>query len=226
MSTRAQIEIQQIVDRLALAIVEHRLPPGARLTEAKLVEALGANRNHVRAALQRLATEQKIVSILPNRGAFVASPTVDEARQVFEARMILERAIISLAVRNLTPRNKNRLLKQLEKETESLKTGKRQEMIRESGQFHKLLALIAGNQVLAELLDGLITRSSLILALYQAMPHSECSIDEHQALTNAVLAGDEARAVSCMDHHMHTLEQSLLLDKRSTAVDLTEALSV
>lgn len=225
MSTRAQTEIQQIVDRLTLAIVEHRLPPGARLTEAKLVEALDANRNHVRAALQRLATEQKIVSIIPNRGAFVASPTVEEARQVFEARMILERAIISLAVRNLTPKNKNRLLKQLEKEADALKSGKRQEMIRESGQFHKVMAHIAGNEVLADLLDGLITRSSLILALYQAMPHTECSIDEHQALVDAVLAEDEERAVRCMDHHMHALEQSLLLDERSTDVDLAKALS-
>ena len=57
MGTRAQVEIKRIVERLADAISEHRLPPGARLTEAKLVEVLGANRNHVRAALQKLASE-------------------------------------------------------------------------------------------------------------------------------------------------------------------------
>ncbi|MGB2222048.1 MAG: GntR family transcriptional regulator, partial [Neptunomonas phycophila] len=59
MSTKAQAEIERIMTSISQAIVDHRLPPGTRLVESKLVEALQANRNHVRAALQRLAAETK-----------------------------------------------------------------------------------------------------------------------------------------------------------------------
>lgn len=225
MGTRAQVEIKRIVERLADAISEHRLPPGARLTEAKLVEVLGANRNHVRAALQKLASEYKVVTIVPNRGACVAQPTIKEAKDVFAARGIIERSIVELAIANLTAKNRNRLLKQLEKEDGAIKRGERQEMIRESGNFHRVLAQVAGNEVLDELLAGLITRTSLIIALYQETPNVQCSIEEHQALVDAILAGDREQAQHLMDEHMATIQRYLLLDERPGEVDLQAALS-
>ncbi|KEA61668.1 Transcriptional regulator, GntR family [Marinobacterium lacunae] len=224
MGTRAQLEVKRIMDRLASAIVEHRLPPGTRLTEAKLVEVLGANRNHVRSALQKLASEYKVVTIFPNRGACVAQPTIKEARDVFAARIVIERAVVELAIDNLTAKNRNRLLKQLEKETGAIKCGERQEMIRESGNFHRVLAQIAGNEVLDELLAGLITRTSLIIALYQETPNVQCSIEEHQALVDAILAKDCDRARYLMDEHMKTIQRYLLLDERSGDVDLQAVL--
>lgn len=224
MGTRAQVEIKRIVERLADAISEHRLPPGARLTEAKLVEVLGANRNHVRAALQKLASEYKVVTIVPNRGACVAQPTIKEAKDVFAARGIIERSIVDLAIDNLTAKNRNRLLKQLEKENGAIKRGERQEMIRESGNFHRVLAQIAENEVLDELLAGLITRTSLIIALYQETPNVQCSIEEHQALVDAILAGDRDQAQRLMDEHMATIQRYLLLDERPGEVDLQAAL--
>lgn len=224
MSTKAQQEVQRIMASLTSAIVEHRLPPGARLTEAKLVEVLSANRNHVRAALQKLASETKVVSLIPNRGAFVAKPTAGEAREIFSARMVLERAIVELAVANLTPRNRNRLLKQLDKEREAIARQDRQQMIRESGNFHRLLADISGNRVLGELLEGLITRTSLIIALYQETFDVKCSIGEHQAVAEAILRQDRDGAIRLMDHHMDDIQNHLLLDESEPEVDLRAAL--
>ncbi|MDN2658874.1 GntR family transcriptional regulator [Neptunomonas phycophila] len=226
MSTKAQAEIERIMTSISQAIVDHRLPPGTRLVESKLVEALQANRNHVRAALQRLAAETKVVSILANRGAIVAQPSIKEARDIFETRTVLERAIVSLATRNLSARNKNRLLKQIEKEKLAIDAKDRQQMIRESGRFHTLLAEIAGNTVLGELLDGLIKRTSLIIALYQGTPDVQCTLGEHQALAHAILAGDESLALQLNDVHMHTIESHLLLNETSPSVDLKTALSV
>jgi len=225
MSTKAQAEIERIMATISQAIVDHRLPPGTRLIESKLVEALVANRNHVRAALQRLAAETKVVSILANRGAIVAQPSIKEARDIFETRTVLERAIVSLATRNLNARNKNRLLKQLEQEKLAIEAKDRQQMIRESGRFHALLAEIGGNTVLAELLDSLIKRTSLIIALYQGTPDVQCTLEEHQALAHAILAGDEASAMQLNDVHMHTIESHLLLSESSPNVDIKAALS-
>ena len=83
-SSARQQEIQRIVDALSMAIAQHKLRPGTRLVEAQIVEVLSANRNHVQAALQRLAL-QHIVTISPNRGAKVARPEAREAREVFIA---------------------------------------------------------------------------------------------------------------------------------------------
>ena len=94
-SSARQQEVQRIVDALSVAIAQHRLKPGVRLVESQIVEALSANRNHVQAALQRLAL-QKIVTIAPNRGERVARPQAREAREVFIARRAIEGAMLSL----------------------------------------------------------------------------------------------------------------------------------
>ena len=226
MSSRAQAEIRRIMAALTDAIVEHRLPPGARLTEAKLVEVLGANRNHVRAALQKLAAESKVVDLIPNRGAFVAMPSAEEARQVFSARLVLERAVVDQVISRMNAVNRNRLQKQLERERQAMTRNDRQQMIRESGNFHRVLGQLCGNHVLAELNETLIVRSSLIIALYQETPNVRCSIGEHEAVMEALLAGDRDAALRLMEAHMEDIQKHLLLDRKARRVDLSEALGV
>lgn len=226
MSSRAQAEIRRIMAALTDAIVEHRLPPGARLTEAKLVEVLGANRNHVRAALQKLAAESKVVDLIPNRGAFVAMPSAEEARQVFSARLVLERAVVDQVISRMSAVNRNRLQKQLERERQAMTRDDRQQMIRESGNFHRVLGQLCGNHVLAELNETLIVRSSLIIALYQETPNVRCSIGEHEAVMEALLAGDRNAALRLMEAHMEDIQKHLLLDRKARRVDLSEALGV
>lgn len=225
MSSRAQAEIRRIMAALTNAIVEHRLPPGARLTESKLVEALGANRNHVRAALQKLSAESKVVDLIPNRGAFVAMPSAEEARQVFSARLVLERAIVDLVINNLNAVNRGRLKKQIEREREAIASHDRQQMIRESGNFHRVLGQVSGNRVLAELNETLIVRSSLIIALYQETPTVRCSLGEHESVMQALLAEDCDTALRLMAAHMEDIQKHLLLDRKDHRVDLKAALA-
>lgn len=84
------------------AILEQRLAPGTKLSEEALGEIFGVSRTIIRRALSRLAHES-VVLLRPNRGAVVASPTVEEARQVFFSRRMVERAITELAVQHATP---------------------------------------------------------------------------------------------------------------------------
>src|SRR5689334_18708529 len=79
------------------AIIDHRIPPGTPLPEDTLAGAFGVSRTVVRKALLTLGHE-KLVELRPNRGAVVARPTVEEARAVFEARRVLEAAIVEGAV--------------------------------------------------------------------------------------------------------------------------------
>src|SRR5690606_20019096 len=83
---------EAIVERITTAMLEQRLPLGAKLGEEKLCAAFGVSRTKVRQALNRLA-RSKLVVLKPRRGAFLAEPTPEEARQIFEARRVVESEI-------------------------------------------------------------------------------------------------------------------------------------
>src|SRR5689334_10284023 len=86
---RSPVDADTIYARVLEAIMEHRIAPGRKLVEDKLAEVFGVSRTIIRQTLARLAHES-IVTLVPNRGAFVTSPTVEEAKEVFELRRLVE----------------------------------------------------------------------------------------------------------------------------------------
>ena len=111
------------------AILEQRLPPGTKLTEDGLGEIFGVSRTVVRKSLLRLVHENLVV-MRPNRGAIVASPSVDEAADVFEARRIVEGAIIRKVCQRMTPHQVSRLRTLVDKERAAHESGDRAGWIR------------------------------------------------------------------------------------------------
>ena len=93
---------EYVAAEIERAIHEHRLPPGSKLGEDELAEVYGISRTIVRAALQGLS-HRHLVELKRNRGAFVAQPTVREAREVFEARALLEPRTARSACERMTP---------------------------------------------------------------------------------------------------------------------------
>src|SRR5258705_9360259 len=91
-----------IVESLTRAIVEHRLLPGTKLAEQKLADHFGVSRTLVRQALFQLS-QNKLIRLEPARGAFVAAPAVEEAKQVFAVRRMLEAEMTRAFVRSVTP---------------------------------------------------------------------------------------------------------------------------
>ncbi|MBA1274294.1 GntR family transcriptional regulator [Stutzerimonas azotifigens] len=203
-------EVQRIFTAIYDAIVEQRLPPGTRLTELNLVEVFGANRNHIRSALRDLA-HRKLVRLEMNRGAFVEEPTPEQAREVFAARRVIEQAIVEEAVRRMRPADRKAIREHLAEELALGHDSDKPAFIRLSGDFHRLLARIAGNGTLGDILDGLIARSSLIIALYENQTGVQCSHNEHQELADALLSGDPQRATACMARHLLKIEERLRL---------------
>ncbi|MTD28634.1 GntR family transcriptional regulator [Erwinia sorbitola] len=220
-----QQEVQRIIDALSMAIAQHRLKPGVRLVEAQIVEALSANRNHVQAALQRLAL-QHIVTIAPNRGAKVAQPTAREAREVFIARRAIERAMLAGISVDKMALHGDEIEAHLQGEGAAAASEDRRDIVRQLSQFHLLLAKISDNRVLTEMLSNLMVRSSLIVALYQRNDRPECQCQEHRAIIAALRAGNVTEAQTVMDDHLNFIEQQLELDVTPAApVSLLDALS-
>ncbi|MHB2165372.1 GntR family transcriptional regulator [Alsobacter sp. R-9] len=214
----------EIADAIVRAVVEHRLPPGTRLGEDDLGATFGVSRTIVRAALRMLARDA-IVTIRPNKGAAVASPSPLEARQVFHARRVVEKALVRDAARLRTPADLAILRRHLADEDAALRRGDRSAAIRLSGDFHMRIAEIAGQDVLAGFLRELISRSALVIALYGTTRASQCGTQEHEALVEALERGDGDRAASLMEHHLSHVEHDIDLDGSATgAVDLASVL--
>lgn len=195
------------------AILDHRLTPGTRLPEDEIGTVFQASRTIVRAALQALAHE-RVVVILPNRGAHVAKPTVEEARQVFEARSLLEPRIAALAASRAEPADIARLRAHHLEEEAAVHAGDQRRAIALSARFHNMIAEIAGQEILAEFLRELTSRSSLVVALYWRRRDATCERHAHHELIDAIAAGQSERAADLMRSHLVDLFSGLDLRER------------
>jgi DNA-binding GntR family transcriptional regulator len=208
---------EEMVERIMGAVVEHRLPPGTRLVEDRLAEVFGVNRARVRPVLARLAHEG-IVTLQPNRGAFISEPTAGQAHEVFEVRRLLEPAIVQTLAARTDRALEKRLDAHLKKEADAAARGDHRAVIRLTGEFHLLLAEEAGNSLMLRVLRELETLTSLIIYLYESPNLPACRGNDHVAITEAIVRGDGARAAKLMLAHLNEVEGGLDM-QRSSADD-------
>lgn len=214
----------RIVDSLTRAIVEHRLHPGTKLAEQKLADHFGVSRTLVRQALFQMA-RNRLIRMEPARGAFVATPSADEARQVFAVRRMLEAAMVREFIRQVTPAQIKALKTHIQQEKQAVArqdVSGRTELL---ADFHVRMAELMGNDVLAQMLDELLSRCALITLMYQSTSAAEHSSDEHAEIVKALAAKDEALAVRLMDEHLQHVEQGLHFDRKLPSNDISMALS-
>lgn len=219
------VDTDAIHVRIADAIAAHRLPPGTKLGEEALGEIFGVSRTKIRQALFQLAGD-KLVTLIPGRGAFVAQPSVREAREVFEARRIIEAAIVARFIAIATAKDIDSLNDHIVLEDQAIAAGSPQSRNRLLGDFHEVIAKVAGNAVLAEILSELVARTSLITLFYQNTRGAAESLEEHRLLLKAIRKRDSAAAVTLMHRHLTNVEQGLVLREEVPAgADLRAALS-
>lgn len=204
--TGADAEV--IYRRILAAIIEHRLAPGRKLVEERLAAVFGASRAMIRQVLTRLSHEM-VVTLVPNRGAFVAEPTVEEAREVFEARRLIEPALARKLALSATPAQLARLRELVLAEEKARARRDRQQVIRLSGEFHLEIAEMAGNAILARQMRELTLLTCLIIILYDSPVGRACPEDEHRRLVEALAKRDQETAAALMLHHLDHVEQSL-----------------
>ena len=210
---------QRIADSITSAIVERRLMPGTKLAEQKIADIFKVSRTLVRQALNQLSRD-KLITLEPARGARVAEPSVEEARQVFETRHLLEGAMVRRAATELSKAQIAELRAHLKDEEAAVRRTDVSGRTRLLADFHVVLARMLGNEVLAHILGELVSRSSLIALMYQSAHSAEHSFEEHVAIVDALEKRDARAAVRLMEEHLHHVERNLRLDPR---VDNLEA---
>ncbi|MGM9490919.1 GntR family transcriptional regulator [Ideonella sp. YS5] len=203
-----QTTTQRIVDAVSAAIVERRLMPGTKLAEQRIADIFKVSRTVVRQALNQLSRDRLIV-LEPGRGAFVRQPSAEEARQVFEARALVEAAMVRTLCSRITEVQMARLRAHLADEAAAVARTDVPGRTRLLADFHVLLAEAMGNTVLAEVMGELLSRSSLVSLMMQSAHSAEESHAEHVAIVEALARRDARAAAKLMTSHIGNVERNL-----------------
>lgn len=220
---KRQRPIVEIHDRILAAILEHRVLPGTQLVEEKLAAIFGVSRTKIRQAIARLAHDG-IVTVHRNRGAFVSSPSVAEAREVFEARRLIEPWLVRRLAAHATPEQVKRLRQHVALESKARAAHDQRAIIRLSGEFHQIIAEMAGNALIARTMRELESLTCLVIILYDSPEVPSCPYHEHSEITDAIQRHDVEGAARRMIEHLNHVEAALdLRESARREVDLEEA---
>lgn len=207
---------------LSQTLLAGRLAPGAQLVETRLAAIFGVTRERVRKVLHRLGHE-RLLEIVPNRGCFVSSPTLAQAREIYDARRIVEGGIVAWLAGRLSVPQLDALKAHAAREHAALHAGDRAESIRLSGEFHQLLAGFTDSPFVVRQLQELVSRTAMLVAFFEPAASSECACEEHEDILNALAHGDAARAVKAMHVHLSLIETRLRPRASGAAVPETDA---
>jgi DNA-binding GntR family transcriptional regulator len=200
----------RLYDDLINAIVDQRLRPGTRLNEVYLAKTYGVARPRVRRVLNELAGNN-IIEFKLNLGAFISRPSPEEARSVYQARRFLEAGVVEMIATSPSGRPFDRLREFVAAEKKAFRRPK-PGVHRLSSEFHVVLAEMAGNQVVKEMLVRLIYRCCLIQSLYMTPAGPPCLVHDHEELIEHLAGGNVRAALRVHNRHFDHIESSLMLD--------------
>jgi DNA-binding GntR family transcriptional regulator len=202
------LDEQAIYAAISAALLAGRLAPGAKLGEQKLADIFGVNRERMRKVLHRLGHE-RLIEVIPNRGAFVAAPSLVDAREIYDARRIVEGGIVWGFAQSLSPAQVRQLNEHLERERAAEAAQDRAESIRLSGAFHKLLGEMTENPFVIREVQELVSRTAMLVAFFEPEQSSRCGCEEHASIVEAIARGDAAAAMRAMNTHLSLIETRL-----------------
>lgn len=208
-----EVEENTIVERIYNAVMEQRLAPRTKLSEARLCETFGVGRMHARRALLLLSS-QGIVDLQSNRGAYVACPDKSEANDVFAARMLIEPPLVRQLAQNSAEIDLALLTQHIALEDAARVKSERTEIIRLSGEFHTKLAQASGNKFVYRMMRELVTRTSLIVGLFGSSENTSCPDDEHNNILKAIQSRNPELAEQLLVSHLNHIQSGLDMETR------------
>ena len=212
------IQYDAIYLKIRDAIVTQQLVPGVRLPEDKLAERFKVSRTAIRKVLQQLAIE-RFITIQPNKGAEVRTPSATEAQEVFESRILIETGLIPAIAKYWQPHHAENLRKVIAQEDRAKNENNFAAAIRYTALFHIELAKVANNDTLTQFVEQLAFRSSLIIAVFGTKHSVGCDCGSHIELISLLDNGEVNAAKTWMEHHLEIIQNSLVFDKDNKAVD-------
>ncbi|MBX3194464.1 MAG: GntR family transcriptional regulator [Microbacteriaceae bacterium] len=194
---------EQVIAELRQAILDFRLGPGQRLVERELIEQLGVSRTTVREALREL-TSEGLVSILPQRGAIVATPTLEDAMDLYEVRAALESLVVQRFVERASDAQVERLRESVEGFHEaSVRTADIRQILQAKDLFYVVLIEGAASSALRQLLEGIQARVQVLRATsLSESGRTFAAVRELRAVAEAIAARDAPLAARLTAEHI------------------------
>ena len=197
-----------IRDTLRARIMSGELKIGDRLPEGRVAEEMGASRVPVREALRALASEG-LVTIEPRRGASVAFVSDEVAHDLVEVRATLEGLNARLATQRRGNKALTELQEVLEQGIEAARTGQADVLADLNYRFHELVATVAGNSVLTDMMRSLRTRTAMLFGP-DGVERARENWDEHAQILRAVISGNAELAALLASQHVHNAARAYL----------------
>ncbi|MFG2891116.1 GntR family transcriptional regulator [Streptomyces sp. NPDC048248] len=183
---------------------------GEFLSEQEIADRIGVSRTPIREALLLLAAED-LVELVPKRGARVAPLSGREITELMELRGIVERfAAEQVLTSGRAPVRE--LAELLDRQVGLSGPDQAKEFIAVDHLFHSTLVSAVGNALLDRHYEGLRSRQvrAGVVALYNQQGRQEAVLHEHQAILDALTAGDAAAACLAIDNHLGSTLKVLL----------------
>lgn len=195
-----------VCDVIRDRITAGEYPPSYRLIEDRLAEDLGVSRNPVREALRVLAIEG-YVTLIPRRGAVVATLSSEEVDEIFEVRTVLEALAARRAAKQATASDREELEHVLTESARACAHGAIHELPALNTRFHELVLAIARNGLLTDMMVPLRGRMQWIFSR-TVTTRAYDSVAEHQSLAEAIIAGDGDRAAALAAAHVQEAQRT------------------
>jgi DNA-binding GntR family transcriptional regulator len=202
--TRKVNSEDSVYRKLKTAIRKRYIRQGSQLVEVALAQQLGVSRTPVRSAIKRLESEG-LVNSIPNRGAFVITPTQREIEETFLVRAQLENMASRLTTANITPKQVQALRDLIETERAIFDKNNLDEYYAINDSLHLKIAEFSGNRVLSSYIRELLDRTRIFLILYDPFYKIEYNPTiEHQTIVDAIASHDAEQACTALQEHINS----------------------
>jgi DNA-binding GntR family transcriptional regulator len=197
-------------------LVHGELEPGTIISERALAERLRLGKAPIRAAVQRLASEG-FLTIEPRRGIIVSPQSIQDVIDLFEIRVVLEQLVVRQIAGKLRPEQAERLRANLSEHCILAERAEPSRTLSADFAFHRLLCAFHGNAHLVSMLDRILDSLFLELQLsHKKAPERVMEgVREHEAVAEAVIAGDAAAAERLMAAHLRFCQEFVMSRGRS-----------
>jgi len=202
---------EQVIAALRQAILDFHLVPGQRLVERELIESLGVSRTTIREALRELASEG-LVTVVPQRGAIVSAPSLEDAMDLYEVRASLESLMVQRFVERASDDQVAELGRAVEHFAAVVDSGAEvRDILAAKNTFYGVLTAGASTNAVQQLLEAIQARVQALRATSLAEPgRARDVIGELQGIVAAVADRDAGRASQLMAGHIRAAARTAL----------------
>lgn len=205
-----------IYETLRNAILKNKIATGTQLVETTICKKFQSSRTPVRNALKKLS-EEKLVNIITNKGAFVIQPSSEDIIKAYELREEFEVISIKLAMNKIKYENIKELEDIIKEEDEAIHNGNVESYLRLNKKFHLSIAKITENKFLVEFTENIIDRINIYLQVYDTILNVNLNdvshINDHKIIVEYLQNKDWVKLEFLARKHINSSLKDLELDK-------------